>query len=309
LSRYGSEFYYADMLEDDSGKLMPPDPLLAKGKKAKKKKKKKGKAGSTHKTVVIVVHGHGVDIREADQIFTAMPLHTIPFTDLLHWGKLHDHQDEQQHNDFALLVQGYAVDAPNKELRFHSRHSHAIVGRLNAYAEAWEFMTREEKKRVGWGEAKVRASAVSRLTGLKKQPRPKAGETPSKRLSKTPRGIAVDPAAAAEAKALHEKASKMMADVAGEAGKAVEEAVKRIRACAQEARDADAHAQAPTSAIASIDRTELEASYALCRAALDKIAKWDTSVSDRTRRLAGLEETGESGNLVEALHVRFGCCM
>ena len=302
------------MLEDDSGKPTPPDPLLAKGEKAKKKKKVK--AGQTHTTIVIVVHGHGVDIREADQIFNAVPLHTIPFTDLLHWGKLHDHKGEQRHNDFALLVQGYAVNAPNKELRFHSRHSHAIVGRLNAYAEAWEFMTREEKKRIGWGEAKVKVSAVSRLTGLKSQPRPKAWETPSKglsrRLSKTPRGIAVDPAAAAEAKALHEKASKVMADVAAEAGKAVEEAVKTnaiIRACAQEARDADAHAHAPTSAIASIDRAELEASYALCRAALDKIATWDPSVSDRTRRLAGLEETGESGGLVEALHVRFGCCM
>ena len=94
---YGADLYHADMLNDDSntagGKSLiggGEDGGGAGGKKGKKgkkkdtkKKTKKGKKGNggsgDHKTVVVVVDGTGVEIRDPGRIFAKKHHSVIPY--------------------------------------------------------------------------------------------------------------------------------------------------------------------------------------------------------------------------------------
>ena len=97
LPLYGADLYHADMLNDDSntagGKSLiggGEDGGGAGGKKGKKgkkkdtkKKTKKGKKGNggsgDHKTVVVVVDGTGVEIRDPGRIFAKKHHSVIPY--------------------------------------------------------------------------------------------------------------------------------------------------------------------------------------------------------------------------------------
>ena len=96
LPLYGADLYHADMLNDDAntagGKALLGGGEVEggaggkKGKKGKKKdtkkKTKKGKKGDgsgDHKTVVVVVDGTGVEIRDPGRIFAKKPISVIPY--------------------------------------------------------------------------------------------------------------------------------------------------------------------------------------------------------------------------------------
>ena len=131
LPLYGADLYHADMLVDENAAGGSSQNDLS-GKKKKKKGKNKTKDKGAHHFVVVVVNGHGVEVRDPVRIFAKKALTVIPYSQMLSWGNLHGHDDVVRNHDIGLTATSPPLYTMS-EYRFHTKHSKAILSRIDAY--------------------------------------------------------------------------------------------------------------------------------------------------------------------------------